>query len=256
MPGSSAAIDATRRRRRCAARRTARRRSRCPRRNVFSRMRSCAIATLAARRRHAQRRARGIRAPRRARSRTRSSPRARARELARAPPDRGSRRATCRSATLPAGLSSPGSSTDDLVAQALRRHAEHAAELAAAQQAQPGARRNRVRMRSRASPSGHAGGTRIARAVVVCFSRNAASLRASAGSVAASMRDREQRGVRRAGLADRERRDRNALAASARSTAANPRRAGISTAPARRAPAPWSSRRACPADARRRRRRR
>ena len=47
----------------------------CPTRNVFSRMRSCAMATLAAAGRHARAFARGSRAPPRARSRTRSSPR-------------------------------------------------------------------------------------------------------------------------------------------------------------------------------------
>ena len=59
-------------------------------------------------------------------------------------------------------------------------------------------------------------------------------------------RDGEQARVRRAGLADRERRDRNALRHLHDRVAANPRRAGTSTARARRAPAPSSSRRACP----------
>ena len=44
-----------------------------------------------------------------------------------------------RSATLPAGLVGARIEHDDLVAQALRGHAEHAAELAAAQEPEPGA---------------------------------------------------------------------------------------------------------------------
>ena len=86
-----------------------------------------------------------------------------------------------RSATLPAGPSLARVEHRDPVAQALRGHAEHPAELAAAQQPEPGAGGND---RTHAEPHA-AGGTRIARAAFVCFSRNAASFLATAGSVAA-----------------------------------------------------------------------
>ena len=87
-----------------------------------------------------------------------------------------------RSATLPAGLAVPGVEHDDAVAQALRGHAEHAAELAAAEQAEPSAGRNRSPSRSRVRwPAARASRVRVA----VCLARNAASLRATTGSVPA-----------------------------------------------------------------------
>src|SRR5487761_2177595 len=78
----------------------------------------------------------------------------------------------------------------DPVAEALGRHAEHATELAASEQPQPFAghdRRPCLRLVVRAlrALAHAAGGTRIARAALVCFWRNAASFLASDGSAAA-----------------------------------------------------------------------
>ena len=82
-----------------------------PARNVFSLMRSCAMATLAAAGRHAQRRGRGIRARRPERSRTRSSRRRTSARAPRAPADRDSRPRDAGRRRCRPGCRSPGSST-------------------------------------------------------------------------------------------------------------------------------------------------
>src|SRR5206468_12162093 len=71
-----------------------------------------------------------------------------------------------------------------LVSQALRRHAKHPAQLAAAEQTEPFTRRNRGSQVAR-GPRHVVGGKRIARAASVCFARNAASFFATMGSLAA-----------------------------------------------------------------------
>src|SRR5205085_9607207 len=76
----------------------------------------------------------------------------------------------------------------DAVAEALRGHAEHAAELSAAEEAEPRARRHaRDGGGGRCGHYGAAGGTRIARALAVCATRIAVSRWASPASVADSI---------------------------------------------------------------------
>ena len=102
-------------------------------------------------------------------------------QLARARARRGSRRRCAGRRRCRPGSPCAGIEHRRPVAQALRGHAEHAAELAAAQQAEPCAGRDRGhcrRLRSRAARASRARSPSAS-------TRNAASLRARAGSVAA-----------------------------------------------------------------------
>ena len=209
-----------------AARRTARRRTRVSARNVFSRMRSCAIATLSARGATRALRARNSSAAAGTFSNSVVAARAARGKLAQRRRRRDSRRRCAGPRRCPRGCrgrgrarrrDSPGSARPcRTCGRAARRRAARATSR----------RRDIATRGSSASGGGPAvlrgGGTRIARAVSVCATRNAASLRAHAASLACEHRDREEAALAAPASPIANVATGNALAASARSTAANP----------------------------------